>query len=486
MVNDGVTANVRARARSRRHTRRLQALILVVVDLFVIGLATQAAVFGRENITWLPGGGDVDDFVRPLAIALNLVWVVLIALFGGYSTKQFGVGTVAYRRALLASGFMFGTLGVGAYLFQYPLSRGFFFLLFMLGIPLLIIGRFLLRRALHAARRAGHATTPVLIAGDLSHVEDVSRVLCRETWLGYQVVGALVSDSDSSETSRGLPILGSPDDALQMLRATGSSAVVFTEGAFGAGHEFNSLARDFEGENAELILVPALTDVSAGRMDIRPVAGMPLVHVETPRAQEAGRWLKRTFDLVGSTLLIIVGFPIMLAVAVAIKIDDPKGPVFFKQVRAGLKGEPFECFKFRSMVTDAEERLAALKARNEADGVLFKMTDDPRITRVGKFIRRFSLDELPQLFNVWLGDMSLVGPRPALMDEVARYKDHVRRRLDVRPGMTGLWQVSGRSDLSWDDTVRLDLYYVDNWSMLQDIVILFRTFGAVVGKHGAY
>jgi len=189
--------------------------------------------------------------------------------------------------------------------------------------------------------------------------------------------------------------------------------------------------------------------------------------------------------VLGSSLLILLSAPVMLAVAWAISVEDG-GPVLFRQRRTGLKGEDFDCLKFRSMVVDAEQRLDGLQAHNHGAGVLFKLKDDPRITRVGRFIRRFSLDELPQFFNVLSGRMSLVGPRPALPSEVARYQEHVLRRLDVRPGMTGLWQVSGRSDLPWDETVRLDLYYVDNWSMLQDLNILGRTFGAVVRPRGAY
>ncbi|MBI5028239.1 MAG: exopolysaccharide biosynthesis polyprenyl glycosylphosphotransferase, partial [Actinobacteria bacterium] len=203
------------------------------------------------------------------------------------------------------------------------------------------------------------------------------------------------------------------------------------------------------------------------------------------QAIEAARWIKRLFGVVGSALLLLLPSPVMGLVALAIKLED-RGPVMFRQTRVGRKGQVFECLKFRSMSVDAEARLAALMAKNEGAGPLFKMTNDPRITRVGRFIRRFSLDELPQLWNALRGDMSLVGPRPALPTEVAQYDSDTRRRLDVRPGLTGLWQVSGRSNLSWDDTVRLDLYYVDNWSMVQDLMILAKTAKAVVGSAGAY
>jgi exopolysaccharide biosynthesis polyprenyl glycosylphosphotransferase len=486
MLSDATAVGLKARARSRRHARKLEVLGLLATDLVLTSAATLIALNGRQGLPiFANAANDVDNLVRPLALAILLGWLVSIALAGGYVPKQIGVGTVEYRRILGASFGMAAALGISAYLLQYPLSRGFYFLLFVVGIPLLVLGRLLLRRIIHRMRRRGRFMMSVLIAGDLDHVDDVAAVLDRERWLGYEVVGALTGDATEDRTTTGIPIFGNPDDAVAILNATGANAVIFAEGSFRRGRHFNEMARALEDSHAQMIVVPSLTDISAARMDVRPVAGIPLVHIEAPRARAAGHVWKRVFDVVGSSLLILLGSPILAAVAVAIRLDD-RGPVLFKQVRAGLKGDPFECFKFRSMALDAEARLAQLQSLNESDGVLFKMADDPRVTKVGRFIRRYSLDELPQLFNVWLGDMSLVGPRPALLSETERYKDHVMRRLDVRPGMTGLWQVSGRSDLSWDDTVRLDLYYVDNWSMLQDLSILMKTFGAVVRSRGAY
>jgi exopolysaccharide biosynthesis polyprenyl glycosylphosphotransferase len=261
--------------------------------------------------------------------------------------------------------------------------------------------------------------------------------------------------------------------------------VIFADGSFPTPADFRRMAWQLEDLDTQMIVVPAITDTSAQRLEVRPVAGLPLVDVERPRAIASGRWVKRTFDIVGAGLLLLLAAPVMGLVALAIKLEDG-GPVLFRQLRVGRKGEVFECLKFRSMVPDAEARLAALADLNEGAGPLFKMTRDPRITRVGRFIRRFSIDELPQFWNALVGDMSLVGPRPALPSEVARYDSDARRRLDVRPGLTGLWQVSGRSDLAWDDAIRLDLYYVDNWSMVQDLMILGKTANAVVGSAGAY
>ena len=228
-------------------------------------------------------------------------------------------------------------------------------------------------------------------------------------------------------------------------------------------------------------MVPSLTDVSSERLKVRPVAGLPLVHVEAPRALHASHWAKRAFDVLGSLGILLLISPVWLATALAIKLHDG-GPVLFRQTRIGRDGRPFSCLKFRSMVIDAEQLRADLEVNHERSAVLFKMADDPRVTRPGRLIRRLSIDELPQLWNVLRGQMSLVGPRPPLPHEAARYGSDMSRRLRVRPGMTGLWQVSGRSDLSWDETVRLDLYYVDNWSMVQDLTILARTVSAVLSS----
>ncbi|SNV25160.1 Putative colanic biosynthesis UDP-glucose lipid carrier transferase [Dermatophilus congolensis] len=217
----------------------------------------------------------------------------------------------------------------------------------------------------------------------------------------------------------------------------------------------------------------------------RPSTNLSLLHIERPAAARRSAILKGFMDCSLAALLLFLLSPLMVVIAVAIKISDP-GPVFFRQQRVGVRGKFFWIFKFRTMVVDAEKRLEALEARSDGNGVLFKMKDDPRITKIGHFLRRYSLDELPQLINVLIGDMSLVGPRPPLAREVEQYEPDALRRLHVKPGMTGLWQVSGRSDLSWEESLRLDLRYVDNWSPMGDLHILFRTFSAVFTSSGAY
>jgi exopolysaccharide biosynthesis polyprenyl glycosylphosphotransferase len=240
-----------------------------------------------------------------------------------------------------------------------------------------------------------------------------------------------------------------------------------------------------ERDDIDLIVANNLIDVAGARTTIRPVDGLPMLHVEHPTLSGARRVAKTVFDVVGAGLLLLVFAPLLAAVALAVRLDS-KGPVLFRQTRVGRYGREFQIYKFRTMHTDAERRLAEIRHLNEGDGVLFKMQNDPRITRVGKHLRRLSLDELPQLFNVIGGTMSLVGPRPPLQAEVAAYPRDARRRLAVRPGMTGLWQVSGRSDLPWEEAVRLDLRYVENWSLSLDLVILLRTLTAVWRGAGAY
>jgi exopolysaccharide biosynthesis polyprenyl glycosylphosphotransferase len=279
--------------------------------------------------------------------------------------------------------------------------------------------------------------------------------------------------------------LGTLHSVVDAVRANGIKTVIVA-GSVGTERRFlKNLGWELEETGTSLVLASQLTDIAGPRIHWRPIDGLPLMSVELPQYSGLPYFFKRLLDFIASAIAIAVFSPILLAVAVAIKLED-SGPVLFRQHRVGIRGTEFQMHKFRSMHLDADARVAELAAANEGQGVLFKIKDDPRITRVGSFIRKYSLDELPQLFNVLAGRMSLVGPRPPLPREVAAYEDHTHRRLNVRPGITGLWQVSGRSNLSWEESVRLDLYYVENWSLAGDIIILFRTVKAVLTKDGAY
>ncbi|MFW6772748.1 sugar transferase [Nocardioides sp. CPCC 205120] len=474
-------------ARSVRH-RALSYLPVTafVTDAAAIALTAVLAIAGRNRLTFFVGPGNVADQLGVVGPLMFLGWVALIAAFGGYNRSVFGAGPDEYRRVLNASLYTAAVVGIGCYLAKFPLSRGFFLLAVGLGIPLLLLGRFGLRRALHKAHRLGRLRHRVVIAGRPSHVDEIAAVLERETWLGYHVVGAVTPVGHVKDvTDSGIEVLGDTLQIAEVANLAQADVVFFASGAFRTSDDMRRAAWDLEQHRTHVVVAPSVTDVARERVTVRPVGGLPLMHLDTARSTQASRWAKRTFDLLGAAALVVVLSPVLALAALRVWAFD-RGPVLFRQTRTGRDGVEFACLKFRTMVVDAEARLVHLQSETGFSGGLFKLKDDPRVTKPGRWLRRFSLDELPQLFNVLRGEMSLVGPRPPLPTEVLSYDDDMRRRLRVRPGMTGLWQVSGRSDLSWDEAIRLDIYYVDNWSMLQDLSILVRTVGAVVGSRGAY
>jgi len=472
---------------SRRH-RALSYLPVTAlsVDIVAISITASLAIAGRNQLSVFAPQPDVSDTLGVVGPLMFVAWVLAIAAVGGYNSSAFGAGPDEYRRVLNASLYTAAVIGIGCYLAKFQLSRGFFLLAVGIGIPLLLIGRFALRRALHQAHRRGVLLQRVVIAGRPSHVDEIAAVLERESWLGYDVVGAatpLGHVADSTES--GIPVLGDAEELGQIALAAEADVVFFASGAFRTSGDMRRAAWDLEQHRTHVVVAPSVTDVSRERVTIRPVGGLPLMHLDQPGSARASRLAKRTFDIAGSALLILLLSPVLAATALVVKLND-RGPVFFKQVRVGRDGAEFGCYKFRTMVPNAEELVALMQEEQGSSALLFKMKNDPRITGPGKTLRRFSIDELPQLFNVLRGTMSLVGPRPQVPREVALYDNTMSRRLRVRPGMTGLWQVSGRNDLSIEDAIRLDIYYVDNWSMLQDLSILVRTVGAVFGSRGAY
>lgn len=471
-----------------RHSRALTALPVtaLVIDTAVMLAVGLIAIVGRRELKVFESAAEVEGQLTVAGPLILAAWVLVLALFGAYQRDLFGAGTDEYKRVVNGSLAAASLAGVGCYLAKFPLSRGFFLLAFLTGIPSLMLGRWALRRALHGARRRGSLRQRAVIVGTRVHVDEIAAILRRESWLGYEVVGALTPEHDLAEETRaGIPVLGNADDVPASMRIAEADVIFFAGGSVGSSHQFRKTLWELERDNVSVIVAPSVTNISSERMTVRPVGGLPLIHVDAPTWSDATRWGKRTFDLAGSAVFLLLFLPLLLFVGVRIKSHD-RGSVLFRQTRIGRNGEQFECLKFRTMCEDAEERLAGLYAETgHADG-LFKMENDPRITAPGRWLRRYSIDELPQLINVLKGQMSLVGPRPPLPIEAAAYDLDTTRRLHVRPGMTGLWQVSGRSDLTWDETVRLDLYYVDNWSMLQDLVILARTVGAVFSSRGAY
>ena len=477
-----------AGARGTRRGDHLVTATLVLADVVALVLACLAAYAVRQNLQLFQSAPGLSAAILGSSVVIGGGWLFAILLFGGNNARLIASGAEIYRNVITASLGAVGIVGAVLFLADIPLSRSFFVALFVIGPLLLLLVRFVVRRGVNAARAKGYLRAQVLVVGSPGHVRGIARTLTRETWLGYEVVGAVTPlYEEVAAGEAGVPVLGDESGLLTVVSDRQPDVVLFTAGSSASTEEFRRIAWDLEGQDVDVIVVPGVSEISSDRVRMRPVAGLPLVHMDLPRARKALRWTKRLFDIAASAALLLLLAPVLGVVAAGVKLGDGGG-VIFRQQRVGRTGERFEFLKFRSMVVDAEARRPELEelARDRGNDVLFKMSDDPRITRIGRVLRRYSLDELPQLWNVLRGDMSLVGPRPALPREVSDYDLDARRRLAVRPGITGLWQVSGRSDLSWEDTVRLDLFYVDNWSFTQDLLILVRTARAVLASRGAY
>lgn len=467
----------------RSYRRRLVAVDTIVV-LASAGIAAwvQIATIAQVHIADAPWQyGRV--FLTTVAI-----WLLLLALFQTRDRRVTGHGTAEYRRVAHATGMAFGILAIGFVLLQSQGLRTQLLIALPLGMTGMVVGRWISRQWLIRRRRTGEYVSRAVVVGRRADVEYVMESVDRDDLLGYHVVGVSLEDDAASTVEvngRNVIAMGTPNTAHVVAAQLGADAVIVASTPEDDAEFVKQLAWRLEGTAAELVLSSPLADVAGPRMMLKPVEGLPLIQVEIPTF-EGGRYLlKRAMDIVLSTAaLIVIGLATPF-IALAIKLDD-NGPIFFSQERVGRDGSLFRMWKFRSMKTNAESVKATLTAENEAGGPLFKMKTDPRITRVGAILRKFSIDELPQFWNVLIGDMSIVGPRPPLTSEVMSYDGKVYRRLYIKPGITGLWQVSGRSDLDWDDTVRLDLRYVENWSIIGDLVILWRTLGSVVAAKGAY
>ncbi|MFL0285647.1 MULTISPECIES: sugar transferase [Mycobacteriaceae] len=427
------------------------------------------------------------------SLVLACLWLGVLNLHHARSASILGCGIEEYRRVVAASFWTFGVIAIVALLARLEIARGYLALAFPLGTIGLLIGRKLWRRRVRARRHAGECLTSVLAIGDRDAIAVLATELMNDPGDGYVVVGAGIPGDPGARGDvirigdRVIPIFGDENDALGALgdRCAADTVALTDAEHFGVAG-IQRLTWRLEASDVDLVVSPGLLDVAGARLAMRPVAGMPLLHVEKPQYHGAKSFLKKAFDF-GFALAALIGTaPLLVLTAIAIKMTS-RGPVFYRSERIGLDGEPFTMIKFRSMVVDAEERLDDLLPSNEmAGGVMFKMRDDPRVTLVGKVLRRYSIDELPQFINVLKQDMSVVGPRPPLRREVETYNGDIRRKLLVKPGVTGLWQISGRSDLTWDKAVRLDLSYVDNWSMLTDVGIILKTLTVVARGDGAY
>ena len=466
----------------------------VVLSRFLAFADALAVAVAVTTAQWLRFGYSSGQHSPYLLVSATIAvaWMAALTINRSRSPGVVGSGTEEYRRVWAATFWLFGTVAIVSMLFKLELARGYLMMALPVGLALLLLFRWCARRVVVRARaKSDSYTDPILLVGTPSAVRDLACALAREPWAGYRVAGACITDAPADTVLKipgmgSIPVFGDESNIIGATTATNSRAVAVTATEQLDGKGIRDLSWNLEKLEVELLVSPGVIDVAGPRLEMRPVAGLPLIHLEKPQYHGAKRFQKTLFDIAFSTTALICGLPVLAAIAVAIKLTSD-GPVFYRQERIGLNGRAFEMIKFRTMVDGADRMVNELQDLNESDGgVLFKIRQDPRVTTVGQFLRKYSLDELPQFINVLRREMSVVGPRPPLASEVKTYDDFARRRLLVKPGITGLWQVSGRSDLSWEDSVRLDLFYVENWSMVSDLVIAAKTARAVLGHSGAY
>ncbi|WP_309064591.1 sugar transferase [Microbacterium sp.] len=469
----------------RGYARRLLATDTLIVVAAVFG--AQVLRFGQTSADLHIPGVTGDGFgvaYTVVSIVFIAAWLLALRVHGTRDAKVVGSGWQEYRQVADASLRVFGVLTIGAFLLHIDVARGYLLLALPAGAGLLVVSRWVWRQWLGTRRAQGECLARTVVVGEHAKSQHIARELQRDPSTGMVITGAVTECGTDRMLLPGVPVIGGLDDIVASVERAEADVVVYA----GSDHITPAMLRQFgwdlQTRNVDLVVAAALTDVAGPRIHARPVAGLSLIHVDYPEFTGTRYATKRAFDVVVSSLALLVLAPVMFMVGAMVRTDG--GPALFRQSRVGMDGRTFSMLKFRSMVVGAEDMLPALVPASDGNGVLFKMRDDPRVTRLGRILRRLSVDELPQLLNVLRGDMSLVGPRPPLISEVESYEGGVERRLLVKPGITGLWQVSGRSDLSWEDSVRLDLYYVENWSLTTDLIILWRTLRAVIQRQGAY
>ncbi|MCX8553808.1 sugar transferase [Mycolicibacterium mucogenicum] len=479
--------------RERRHMTATRKLIasdaLIICCAVIFGQIARFAATPNHPVYL---SMDSDVHIRYLAVSATIaaLWMGFLSL-GSRSAKIVGRGIDEYVTLIAATLQLFGLLAIASTLFRLDISRGYLAIALPVGLVGLIVSRSVWRRLEARRRRDCQDQSRLLIVGATRAACDVAIEFAKDPWAGYRVVGFCTPMGPThpkevlTVAGRDVPIVGTDEAILDAVQRTGVDTV-----ALAATHHLNPveirrLVWELDAQGVDLMVAPGLIDVADQRLTSRPVAGMAVFEIAKPQYSRANSLIKRTFDMVFALTALTAISPIMIITAIAVKLTSP-GPILYKSERIGMDGVPFKMIKFRSMFTDADSRQAELIAANGGNALYFKMKDDPRVTKVGKIIRKFSIDELPQFFNVLTGEMSVVGPRPQVRREVDTYDDLVSHRLAVKPGLTGLWQISGRSDLEVEDAVRLDLTYVENWSLLQDVLIIVKTVRTVLAGDGAY
>ncbi|QGQ20256.1 exopolysaccharide biosynthesis polyprenyl glycosylphosphotransferase [Cellulomonas sp. JZ18] len=490
-ARDLTEADAASAAASSTHWARSYADRIALTDAVALALAVGLAYAVR-----FPLDGRVDAVVSgefsptymSVSVVLFAAWFTALTVGRTRDRRLVGAGPSEYARVLEVTWHLFAGVAIVAFMFRMEIGRGYLAIAAPLGLGLVLLGRLLWRRQLHRRRDRGLDRSPVLVVGPLHKVGALIKEFHRNPRAGYEVVGVCVSGvaPPRGHQVHGVPVLGTQDDAARVARERGVAAVAVAGSDAMTADAARRLAWDLEGTGVDMALTLSLTDVAGPRVLMRPVNGLPLVYVDEPRFTGSKYVVKSLFDWVGALVITVLVSPLLLVLAVLVKATS-RGPVLYKQERIGKDGQPFHMLKFRSMQVDAHEKLEEVLAAEGVTelGAFYKPRNDPRVTPVGRVLRRYSLDELPQLFNVLRGEMSLVGPRPQIEAEVATYDRAAHRRLLVKPGLTGLWQVSGRSSLPPETAMRLDVSYVENWTLFGDVMLLARTLRAVVGRDGA-
>lgn len=482
-----VTLGAERRSWQTVYVRRLCATDTIIVVGAVV--LAQTIRFGGPDLATSAALRQTSYSI--VSVGLMALWLGALIIFRTRSVRVIGSGPEEYRRIAGSALRLFGLIAIASLLLHLDPARLYLAIAFPVGLVGLLVSRWCWRRLIVRKRARGGFRTSVLVVGGRGSVQSLAQSFERRVAEGYHVVGVCIPGHSGDGLGvirvdgRDIPVLGGEGDVVGALALCGADTVAVTATEHLGPTGIRKLVWDLESLDVDLVVAPGVVDVAGPRLSMRPVAGLPLIHVEKPQYHGAQSFAKTSFDVLFALLALIVLSPIMIVAGLAIKLTMA-GPIFYRSERIGLDGRPFAMLKFRSMIVGADEQMQTLLAVNDGAGLLFKLREDPRVTPVGRMLRKFSIDEIPQFINVLRRDMSVVGPRPPLRKEVAAYDGTVRRRLLVKPGITGIWQVSGRSELSWDEAVRLDLSYVENWSMVGDLLIIGKTVRAVLAGDGAY
>ncbi|MBV9021881.1 MAG: sugar transferase [Chloroflexi bacterium] len=504
-----LTKTLSRRRLQRRQWRIFECIALIILDAWLIAISFQLAYHLRADLsdhknafstilntlhynlvgTSLPVKGGLAPIDSPwfqfIQIGIVVGLILIFGLKGLYKLRPTGTW---FRQAwtIITSATLGAAFLIAWYLFFLPPSNSRLLVVFVwvAVIVILCLARLLISGVMGLLYRIGLAETRLLVVGSGRLGKIVMQHIAANPNLGYSIVGFLHNMSETPSDFGRFKMLGTLDDIGLVIRSMQVDEVIIALPSYLHEHAIRSV-RLCERLGTSFKLIPDLYELSLSRIDVEALEGIPLIGINQISLNSVQRFVTHLVDIILSLFIILLGLPFWLCITLAIRLNSP-GPIVYKQTRIGLNGQPFKMYKFRSMYQDADKILATLMALNEAEGPLFKMKEDPRVTSVGKFLRRTSLDEFPNLINVLRGEMSLVGPRPPLPQEVAQYEEWQKGRLTIKPGLTGLWQVRGRSDINFDEGVLMDLYYIENWSLHLYFQILLRTIPAVLFSRGAY